>query len=204
MDDKDKELISYLQEDGRISLSEMGTKLGMSHVAVSKRLDKLITKGLVHICAGVNAESLDIKILFIGIETENSIITDRLLAKFKTCPRLIMLAPVTGRYNLFAVMISEDTFSLESILGTCSIRTESGIRKSETWFGNSPVLPEYIHLDLAPNKTGGKKSNCGRICEDCRRYVIDRCVGCPSTDAYKGKLWALPKAKQKKRAKSKS
>ena len=204
MDDTDKKLVSMLQEDGRISLSEMGTKLQMSHVAVSKRLDKLISKGMVHICAGVNAESLDIKILFIGIETENSKVTDRLLDKFKSCPRLIMLAPVTGRYNLFAVMISEDTFSLESILGTCSIRTEPGIRKSETWFGNSPALPEYIHLDLAPNKTGGKKSNCGMACETCRRYVIDRCVGCPSTDAYTGQLWASPTGKQRKRAKSKS
>ena len=115
-----------------------------------------------------------------------------------------MLAPVTGRYNLFAVMVAEDTFSLESILGTCSIRTESGIRKSETWFGNSPFIPKYIHLDLNPNKDGKSISSCGMECETCRRYEIDRCVGCPSTSAYKGRLWATSSAPAKKKVKTKS
>ena len=40
MDNTDKKLVSILQENGRTSLSEIGKTLGMSHVAVSKRLDK--------------------------------------------------------------------------------------------------------------------------------------------------------------------
>ncbi|MHA1480715.1 MAG: Lrp/AsnC family transcriptional regulator [Candidatus Thorarchaeota archaeon] len=181
MDNTDKQLISILQKDGRTSLSKLGKELDMSHVAVSKRLDKLINEGSVHICAGVNADSLNIKILFIGLETENSEVTDHLLKKYKNCPRLTMLAPVTGRYNLFAVMVAEDTFSLESILGTCSIRTQPGIRKSEAWL-----------------------AACGFVCATCKRFVMDRCVCCPSTDAYKGRLWASPLTKGRKRAKSKS
>ena len=205
MDNTDKQLISILQKDGRTSLSKLGKELDMSHVAVSKRLDKLINEGAVHICAGVNADSLNIKILFIGLETENSEVTDHLLKKYKNCPRLTMLAPVTGRYNLFAVMVAEDTFSLESILGTCSIRTQPGIRKSEAWFGNSPTLPEFIHLDLSPAKKKDKsEAACGFVCETCKRFIMDRCVGCPSTDAYKGTLWASPLTEGRKRAKSKS
>ena len=116
-----------------------------------------------------------------------------------------MLAPMTGRYNLFAVMVAEDTFSLESILGTCSIRTQPGIRKSEAWFGNSPTLPAFVHLDLSPvKKKNEKEAACGIECETCKRFLMDRCVGCPSTNSYKGTLWASPLTKGRKRAKSKS
>ncbi len=211
MDNVDKKLISILKEDGRISLSEIGKQVvpeGMSHVAVSKRLEKLVSpndensKPLVKVTAGVNVEQLEMKMLFLGLETENMEVTDRILKKYKDCPRLIMLAPVTGRYNLFAVMVAEDTFSLESILGTCSIRTEEGIRRSETWFGNSPMYPEYIPINLSPGNIG--KSSCGKRCGECKRYEIDKCVGCPSSGVYKGLVYASPETEQKRRGKSKS
>jgi len=202
MDNIDKKLISILQEDGRTSLSEIGKKLGMSHVAVSKRLDKLKDAKLVKITAGVNSEYLDAKIFFMGLETENMEVAERIQEDYKNCPRLLMFAPVTGRYNIFAVMVAEDTWSLESIIGTCSMRTEPGVRRSETWFGNAPVFPQYIQLDLAPELTGST-SPCGRNCGACKRYIADKCMGCPPTNVYKGTLWASP-VKAKKRRKSKS
>ena len=210
MDNTDKKLISILRDNGRTSLSELGKQLGMSHVAVSKRLEKLVspdedkdgktTPPLVKITAGVNAEKMDMKMLFLGLETENMEVTDNILKKYTDCPRLVMLAPVTGRYNLFAVMVAEDTFSLESILGTCSIRTEAGIRRSETWFGNSPMQPEYLSLDLSPNRDS--KAACGRDCAACKRFIAKKCVGCPSGKAYEGTIYASPYTESKRRGKS--
>ena len=205
MDDTDKRLISKLQRDGRTSLSEIGKELGMSHVAVSKRLDKLLKANVVKISAGINSEVLDTKVLFLGMETENMDVAEKIKKKYAHCPRLLMFAPVTGTYNLFAMMIAEDTWSLESILGTCSMRAEPGIRKSETWFGNAPLIPEYLQLDLAPNQTGTTKAPCKSDCEKCNRFLIDKCVGCPTTSVYKGTLWADPVQKKRApRTKSKS
>ena len=51
IDNVDKKLISILMENGRTSLSEIGKHLGMSHVAVSKRLEKLVSKNLVKVTA---------------------------------------------------------------------------------------------------------------------------------------------------------
>jgi len=138
-----------------------------------------------------------------GLETENMEVAERIQEDYKNCPRLLMLAPVTGRYNIFAVMIAEDTWSLESIIGTCSIRTEPGVRRSESWFGNAPIYPQFIPLDLAPATTGSPISPCGRNCGTCKRYVANKCMGCPQTSVYRGKLWASP-VKVKKRRKSKS
>jgi len=203
MDDTDKKLVSILQKNGRTSLSDIGNKLGMSHVAVSKRLDKLVGANLVQITAGVNTEILDTKIFFIGLETENMEVAERIQESYKNCPRLLMFAPVTGRYNIFAVMIAEDTWSLESIIGTCSIRTEPGVRRSESWFGNAPIYPQFLPLNLAPEQTGSPTAPCGRNCGICKRYLADKCMGCPPTSVYRGKLWASP-VQVKKRRKSKS
>ena len=204
MDDTDKKLISILQDNGRTSLSKMGEHLGMSHVAVSKRLDKLVKADLVKITAGVNSEKLNAKILFMGLETENMDVAQEIQEKYANCPRVLMFAPVTGRYNLFVMMIAEDTWSLESIIGTCSMRTEPGVRKSESWFGNAPIIPKYLQLNLAPNQTGTSKASCKMDCEICKRYVANKCVGCPETTAYKGTLWASFVTPKKKRGKSKS
>jgi DNA-binding Lrp family transcriptional regulator len=203
LDNIDKKLISILQKNGRTSLSEIGKDLGMSHVAVSKRLDKLVQSEVVQITAGVNAEYLDAKVLFMGIETENMEVAERIQKKYGDCPRLLMFAPVTGRYNVFAVMVAEDSWSLESIIGTCSMRTEPGVRRSESWFGNAPVAPKYLQMDLAPGPSGGSVAPCGRDCASCKRYKADKCVGCPPTEGYKGKLWATPNQTKKKRNKSK-
>lgn len=206
LDNTDKDLISILRSDGRTSLSELGKNLDMSHVAVSKRLEKLVSPSedgsepLVQISAGVNAEKMDMKMLFLGLETETMEVTDKIIKKYKDCPRLVMLAPVTGRYNLFAVMVAEDTFSLESILGTCSIRTEAGIRRSETWFGNSPMYPEYLPLNLSPHR--GSKAACGQDCSTCKRYTGKKCVGCPSSKNYDGTIFWSTQTESKRRGQS--
>ncbi len=200
MDNTDKKLISILRRDGRESLSNIGKQLGMSHVAVSKRLDKLRNKGLVHIGSAVSGEAVNAKIVFLALETENMDVAHRITETYKDCPRLLMLAPVTGRYNLFAIIVAEDTVSLESILGTCSMRVEEGVRRSETWFGNAPLVPEFLPIDLAPKQTGRAKAPCGFNCAECRRYQQDKCVACPGTSLYKGSLWYTPETPKTKRS----
>ncbi len=205
MDNTDKELISILYDNGRASLSEIGKKLKpkMSHVAVSKRLDKLRHTKVMKVTSAVNPEMLDMKMLFMAVETESMAVADKIVAKYSKCPRVLMIAPVTGRYNLFAVMMAEDTWTLESIIGICSLRTEKGVRRSETWFGNAPVVPSFMPIDLDPGAKGRSKSPCGQTCLTCKRYKIEKCVGCPAVPEYNGFLWKS-KNTERKRGKSKS
>ncbi|MHA2065205.1 MAG: Lrp/AsnC family transcriptional regulator [Candidatus Thorarchaeota archaeon] len=204
MDNVDKQLVTLLQQDGRKSLSEIGKALEMSHVAVSKRLDKLIKDDKVHVTAGVNAQELDVKLLFMGLEVDNLEVAERIMEKYQHCPRLLMLAPVTGSYNLIAIMAAQDTWSLQSIVGTCSIRTEEGVRRSESWFGNAPIVPTFLQLNLAPSMLNGSKAPCNVDCASCKRYIDEKCVGCPPTSVYRGKLWSSPLTKRKRRGKRKS
>lgn len=204
MDNVDKQLVTLLQQDGRKSLSEIGKKLDMSHVAVSKRLDKLVDGNKIHVTAGVNAEELDVKLLFMGLEVDNIEVAERIREKYQHCPRLLMLAPVTGSYNLIAIMATQDTWSLQSIVGTCSMRTEQGVRRSESWFGNAPIVPTFLQLKLAPEASDSSKAPCKVDCASCKRYIDEKCVGCPPTSVYRGKLWSSPLTKRKRRGKRKS
>jgi DNA-binding Lrp family transcriptional regulator len=204
VDNVDKRLVTLLQQDGRKSLSEIGKTLDMSHVAVSKRLDKLVKEEKVHVTAGVNAEELDVKLLFMGLEVDSIDVAERIKKKYQNCPRLLMLAPVTGSYNLIAIMAAQDSWSLQSIVGTCSMRTEEGVRRSESWFGNAPIVPTFLQLNLAPDTLSGTKAPCKVDCAACKRYEDEKCVGCPPTTAYRGKLWSSPLTKRKRRGKRKS
>jgi DNA-binding Lrp family transcriptional regulator len=204
VDDVDKKLVSILQDDGRMSLSKIGEELGMSHVAVSKRLEKLVAEDLVKVTAGFNAEKLDMKVLFLGLEVDDLDVAEELSERYSRCPRVLMIAPVTGRYNLFALMVADDSWSLESIAGTCSIRTEPGVRRSETWVGNAPIFPTHIAVRLAPEETRDDEAPCGRECADCRRYITSKCLGCPATVSYRGALWKKPPEIRGRSTRSKS
>ncbi len=47
IDSKDRRILEFLLEDGRISLKEMGKRLGISDVAVRKRIKKLERAGII-------------------------------------------------------------------------------------------------------------------------------------------------------------
>jgi Lrp/AsnC family transcriptional regulator for asnA, asnC and gidA len=67
IDKIDKILISELQKDGRTSLTDIGKKTGISHVAIRKRLAKLRNKGLLNISACLNPQTLDMKVPQINV-----------------------------------------------------------------------------------------------------------------------------------------
>ena len=53
IDAKDKEILELLEENMRMSCSEIGRRIGLSHTAVAKRLERLKEKGVT---AGVRRE----------------------------------------------------------------------------------------------------------------------------------------------------
>ncbi|MCD6348280.1 MAG: Lrp/AsnC family transcriptional regulator [Candidatus Korarchaeota archaeon] len=47
IDEKDRRILNYLLENGRMSLKEIGEKLGISDVAVRKRIKKMEENGVI-------------------------------------------------------------------------------------------------------------------------------------------------------------
>ncbi|MGC8817607.1 MAG: Lrp/AsnC family transcriptional regulator [Candidatus Hadarchaeum sp.] len=186
MDGVDKKIISCLQEDGRASLSEMGQKLGLSHVSVRNRLKNLY-EGLVNVSAGLNAEQLGLRIAIINAEVETPERLRELTDLFSKCPRTFFIATTTGAYNVMMIMIAEDADTLNAILEACSIRARKGIRRSEATVGEAPIIPKYLPIKIVPDKKM-EIAPCEINCGKCLRYKNKKCLGCPSTKYYRGPL----------------
>ena len=187
LDEIDKKLIEMLTTNGRRSLSEMGKKLGLSHVAIKKRLDKLCTKNIMKIVSAINFSRLKLKAVMILAEVRTSGDIDKILKKYSNCPRMVLLSTAMGRFNLIAIMVGENDSTIESILTVCSFRREKGIMKSEIHLINSISIPKFIPIKIIAEKRG-TIAPCGMDCSNCKRYLQGLCLACPATEVYRGIL----------------
>lgn len=188
MDAVDKKIIGALQADGRTTLRELAKIIGFTSMGTKKRLEKLVDKGLLKVSALINPNALQLHPAIVMLEMESSQAMQKLLDRFKDCPRVIQIFKTIGGYNLIALVVAENRDTLESIsVEKCSLRSGQGIRRSEfypiseTYF--SPFMP--IRESLAHK--GKTTPPCNVECDTCNRYK-KKCVGCPTTSNYQGSL----------------
>jgi len=186
LDEVDRVIISELQKDGRTALSDIGKKTGMSHVAIRKRLGKLLEEGLVNISAYLNVEALNAKIAAILVEVENIRRLKELMELFKDCPRTVFLSGLSAS-NLLTIVVGENLSTLESVIGVCSLRVQKGIRRSEVHIGSFPLYPRFLPIRIDPQKKA-EIAPCGAQCDHCESFESKQCLGCPATRFYNGPL----------------
>jgi DNA-binding Lrp family transcriptional regulator len=189
LDEVDRKIISRLQQDGRATFQELAKIVGFSSMGVKKRLDRLQERDILKISGLLNVEQLDLHAALVLIEIESSEALERLLKRFKDCPRVVNIFTTLGGYNLIALVVAENQDTLESIsMEKCSLRSSEGIRRSEFYpIGNihySPFLPMREHLAHKERKT----PPCNVECRVCKRFEMQKCVGCPTTTHYRGTL----------------
>jgi DNA-binding Lrp family transcriptional regulator len=186
LDQVDRTLVAQLQEDGRTPLSQIGRKVGISHVAVRKRLEKLLGEGLIQVSADLNVEALDAKIAAILVEVENSPRLRELMELFKDCPRTVFLSGLSAS-NLLTIIVGENMSTLESVIGICSLRVQRGIRRSEVHIGSLPIYPRFLPIRVTPQKKA-EVAPCGARCNRCESFKNKKCLACPATKFYRGSL----------------
>ncbi|MGD8506972.1 MAG: Lrp/AsnC family transcriptional regulator, partial [Candidatus Bathyarchaeota archaeon] len=132
MDEVDRKIISLLQQDGRATFQELAKIVGFSSMGAKKRVERLQERGILKISGLLNVEQLDLHAALVLIEIESSEALERLLKRFKDCPRVVKIFTTLGGYNLIALVVAENQDTLESIsVEKCSLRSSEGIRRSE-------------------------------------------------------------------------
>ena len=189
MDDIDRKLIGQLQENGRATLLELTANTGLTSMGTKKRLERLIKKGIIKIEALINPDALKLHPAIIMLEMENAEAMQELLNRFEQCPRIVQIFKTVGGFNLIALVVAETEETLESIsMEKCSLRCSKGIRRSEFY----PVSETYFSPFLQIRERLAKKENnhppCHVDCTPCDRYEQKKCVGCPTTEHYRGTL----------------
>jgi Transcriptional regulators len=189
MDDIDRKIIGQLQENGRATLLELTAVTGLTSMGTKKRVERLINKKIIKVEALVNTDALKLHPAIIMLEMESAEAMQELLNRYEQCPRVVQIFKTVGGFNLIALVVAETEETLESIsMEKCSLRCSKGIRRSEFY----PVSETYFSPFLQVREKLAEKTNltppCHVDCTPCDRYEQKKCVGCPTTQNYRGTL----------------
>jgi DNA-binding Lrp family transcriptional regulator len=185
MDEIDKRIVGILCRNGRETLTNLARSVGLSVVGVRKRLNRLIDRD-IKIKALVNSENIILAL--IAMEFEDAGAIEQMIQRFRDCPRIIKFFITVGSYNVFALVFADDYHTLESMsLEKCSLRSQKGLRKFEIYPIQEVHYDPFIDLKIVQNRDS-EFAPCGVFCGDCKRYLANKCAGCPATRFYRGKL----------------
>ncbi|MCW4037451.1 MAG: AsnC family transcriptional regulator [Candidatus Bathyarchaeota archaeon] len=189
LDEIDRKIISQLQLNGRTTFEELGKLVGYTSMGAKKRVDRLLKTGVISISANLNTTSLNLFPAIVLLEMQSAEAMNELIKRFEYCPRVVHICTTLGGFNIIALVIAEDQETLESIsMEKCSLRSGEGIRRSEFYpIGNIQYSPLLMVREYLTHKER-KIAPCNVDCRPCSRYQSQKCVGCPTTQYYKGPL----------------
>ena len=150
MDTIDLQIIALLGEDGRLSNREIARHIGMSEGTVRQRLGKLVKSGNLRITAQVNIETFpDLYLAFVGVKLDGRRLNE-CAAQVEQLPSVLTTMIVTGRYDLFAVVLAHSHRTLVDFV-TNQLSHVPGVRDSETYvvlrnFGQWIPAEKLTHL----------------------------------------------------------
>ena len=178
----DKQIIKGLFNNGRESLTNLKDSIfksdneKMSHTGIAKRISKLEDKGILKVQGNININKVNYKTLFILMEWGNYDEIKNIINSYSECPRVFLLAQVTGQYNLIMGVLGQNLDVLHRYINHCGPTNKKGLLHSALIFGSDFIAPKFLPLNLFSSKSN--EQNCGNSCIDCEAYLDGKCDGC--------------------------
>jgi len=182
LDNIDKQIVTALFKSGRESLTNLKEIIfksddeTMSHTGIAKRISKLEDKGILKVQGNININEINYKTLFILMEWGNYEEIKSIIKSYSECPRVFLLAQVTGQYNLIMGVIGQNLDVLHRYINHCGPTNKKGLLHSALIFGSDFITPKFLPLNLFSKESN--EQNCGNICVDCEAYLNGKCDGC--------------------------
>jgi DNA-binding Lrp family transcriptional regulator len=182
LDAIDRQVLLALFKDGRASLSFMSQSITkannekMSHAGISRRITKLENSDVLNIQGNLNINKLNYSVMFILMEMKNYNDIQNIIDMYSECPRIFLLAHVTGQYHLIFGVIGHDINDLREYINFCGPSNKRGVLHSEILYTSQLVAPKFIPINLFSGKS--KEDKCKNLCKECSSYIEGRCKGC--------------------------
>lgn len=156
LDAIDINILSILQEDGRISFSELGRQVGLSQPAVSERVKRLEEyEVIVGYTAKLNLKTLGLSMTaLVRLNTSHDKIK-HCLALFKSIPEIIEVDRVTGEDCFFLRVVVTAPEHLETIVD--AIATYGSVTTSLVFRNYADGTIDKV---LFEKVAGSKLNNC--------------------------------------------
>lgn len=146
MNEIDLNILSLLQSNSRMSISEISNKVNLSVSATSDRLKKLENSGAITDYATIlNPESFGktlMAIMFVSLENPNY--TDVFSKFIHSDNEILECHYLTGNFDYALKIVTKNTSTLETLLNR--IKRVTGIKKTETMVVLSTVKNQYSIL----------------------------------------------------------
>lgn len=132
LDEIDKSILRLLQEDGRMSYSEIARKIGVPESTVRLRVKKLIEEGIIRkFAALINPFKAGYSIVaFIAVDIEPNKVK-RAVEELSKLPEVDVLGIATGAHDVLMQVTVKDLQELENFLIEKLGKIE-GIKSTET------------------------------------------------------------------------
>jgi Lrp/AsnC family leucine-responsive transcriptional regulator len=131
LDAIDRQVLTELQADAKISLKDIGEKVGLAAPSVMERVRKMEQAGIItgyHAVVDARSVGLDVA-AFIGVSVRNHAV-QTVEAFVLHEQQVLECHHVTGRHTLMLKVKVRDTRSLEHLIGR--IRSIDGVERTET------------------------------------------------------------------------
>ena len=148
MDDIDRKILKKLQENARITISDLSSEIALSMPAISERLKKLKASGVIKQYTTILDPALLNKHLMalMFLRFDNPSHGDHFADFVKKEPEIKECFYITGEFDYSLKVLTENTRTLENLL--TRIKNQPGIVKTQTivvlsTITDSPsILPE--------------------------------------------------------------
>lgn len=131
LDDLDRQILAYLQEDGRISFVTLASELGVSEGTIRKRIRKLEDKGIVNTVGITNPLKIGLDtVAFIWIEVDRHHM-ESVMKELEELEAVRYLVVTTGSHDLVAMVVLPSREDLVTLLND-ELSQITGIISTET------------------------------------------------------------------------
>jgi Lrp/AsnC family leucine-responsive transcriptional regulator len=182
VDETDRKILFMLSEDPKLSQAEISERLGISQPAVSARMRKLEETGVLTHIIGTDIKKAQLFLAKIEFST-NSV--EQVLKSLETCPLYLNCFLTSGKNNMSCLLIGENVRSIMSCVDS-RLRQNLPVKDIDFDLIVTPARPMVV--PIKPQAERKKITPCGADCSTCSFYLNERCLGCPSSIYYKGKL----------------
>lgn len=183
LDTKDRAILEILKNNPDISQNDIAKMVNLSQPSVGARIKKLKDSGIINHTYGIDLKNPGFYILKVDVKCNRP---EELVKMFKGCPYFLNAFTVAGNYNLTILFVGEEVFSLQAIVDQ-HVRISPFVDDVEIGLmisaERSAVVPMRIKVK------NSDKAPCNSDCRDCDYWKDKRCLGCPVTGFYRGKIW---------------
>ena len=131
MDEVDQRLIAELRRDGRVALSDLAQRLGLSRTTVRSRMERLSERGEIAgftVLTRSDVTAAPVRgLIMIGIEGRGG---EKVMARLVGLPAVMAVHSTNGKWDLIAELSTQTLLELDEVIHR--IRNLDGVVTSET------------------------------------------------------------------------